>query len=148
MKTVFRATARKLHGGLTVENEARTFKMILDEPTELGGSNKGMNPVEALLCALGSCQVICASAFARSKKFKFEECYLDLEGDLDPDGFTGVNPDIRNGFQEIRFKVHFKTDETQERCEEFAEFMASCCPVEDNLMNGVKIVRTGVIIDS
>lgn len=147
MKTTFKATAKKLPRGLAVENEARTFKMILDEPLEMGGTNEGMNPVEALLCALGSCQVICASAFAKAKNFNFEECYLELEGDLDPDGFMGIDPNVRNGFQEIRFKVHFKTDESQEKCEEFAEFMAQRCPVEDNLLNGVKILRTGVLID-
>lgn len=141
-----KATAKKVPGGLTVENEARNFKITMDEPAELGGTNKGMNPIEALLCALGSCQVIVASAFAKSKKFTFEECYVELEGDFDPEGFMG-NPDIRNGFQDIRFNVHFKTDETQEKCEEFAEFMAQQCPVEDNLVHGVPVRRTSVIID-
>ncbi|MCK9191136.1 MAG: OsmC family protein [Sphaerochaetaceae bacterium] len=146
MLQTVKATAKKVPGGLTVENEARGFKLIMDEPVEMGGTNKGMNPIEALLCALGSCQVIVASAFAKAKNFKFEECFVEVEGDFDPEGFMG-NPDIRNGFQDIRFKVHFKTDEAQDKCEEFAEFMAQQCPVEDNLVNGVKVTRTSVVID-
>jgi uncharacterized OsmC-like protein len=146
MLQTVKATAKKVPGGLTVENEARNFKIIMDEPKDMGGTNKGMNPIEAVLCALGSCQVIVAAAFAKSQNFKFEECFVELEGDFDPEGFMG-NPNIRNGFQDIRFNVHFKTDETQEACDKFAEFMAQQCPVEDNLVNGVPVTRTSVIID-
>lgn len=66
----FKAVSRKLPEGLAVESEVRGFKIILDEPKELGGTNKGMNPVEALLCALGSCQTIVAAAFAQAKRHK------------------------------------------------------------------------------
>jgi len=146
MLQTVKAVSRKVAGGLTVENEARGFKIIMDEPEDMGGTNKGMNPIEALLCALGSCQVITASAFAKAQNFTFQECFVEVEGDFDPAGFMG-SPDIRKGYQNIRFKVHFKTDETQEKCDEFAAFMAATCPVEDNLVNGVPVKRTAVIID-
>lgn len=146
MLTTFKATAKKLPEGLQVETDARGFKIIMDEPEELGGTNVAMNPVEAVLCALGACQTIVATAFAEAFGFKFEEFHVELEGDLDPDGFMGL-ADVRNGFQEIRFTMHFKTDETQERAEEFANFIEERCPVGDCLMNGVKLVRTGVVRD-
>lgn len=147
MKTVFKATAKKLPEGLQVETDARGFKLIMDEPAELGGTNKGMNPVEALLCALGACQAIVVGAFAKAKNFTYEEFHLELEGDLDPDGFMGMNPNVRNGFQEIRFEMHFKTNESKEKTEEFADFVEKTCPVCDCLANQIKLVRTGVVID-
>lgn len=55
------------------------------------------------------------------------------------------NPDIRNGFQEIRFKMYFKTNESQEKAEKFADFIENTCPIADNLTNGVKLVRSGVV---
>ena len=64
MLTTFKADVKKLPGGLQVEANARGFKILLDEPADLGGTDKGMNPVEAVLCALGACQTICAAAFA------------------------------------------------------------------------------------
>jgi len=146
MKTTFKASAKKCPGGLKVETETRGFKLILDEPEELGGSNTGMNPVEAVLCALGACQTIVASAFAESQNFSFEEFHVELEGDLDPDGFMGL-ADVRNGFQEIRFAMHFKTNESQEKAEAFADFIENRCPVGDCLANGVKLVRTGVVTE-
>ena len=106
-----------------------------------------MNPVEAVLCALGACQSIVCAAFARSQRFKYESFHVELEGDLDPDGFTGKNPNVRNGFQEIRFSFHFKTDEPQEKVDAFADFIESRCPVGDCLANGVKLVRTGAVKD-
>lgn len=144
MLTTFKATARKLPEGLQVETLSRGFKILMDEPEDLGGTDTAMNPVEALLCALGACQSIVAFAFAESFGFSFEEFYVDLEGDLDPDGFMGL-ADVRNGFQEIRFVMHFKTTESQERAEAFAEFIEKRCPVGDCLANGVKLVKAGVV---
>ncbi|NLJ40419.1 MAG: OsmC family protein [Clostridiales bacterium] len=145
MLTTFKATAKSLPDGLQVDTEARGFKILLDEPKELGGTDLGMNPVEAVLCALGACQAICARAFAAAQKFTFEEFHIELEGDLDPDGFMGLNENVRNGFQEIRFSMHFKTQESQEKTEAFADFIERTCPVGDNLANGVKLVRTKVV---
>lgn len=147
MISTFKATAKKLPGGLQVETSARDFKILLDEPEDLGGTNAAMNPVEALLCALGACQTIVAAAFAKAKKFSFEEFHVELEGDLDPDGFLGKNKDVRKGFSEIRFVMHFKTDEPMERCVEFSDFIEETCPVGDCLAHGVKLVRAGVVKD-
>lgn len=146
MLTTFKATAKKLADGLQVETNSRGFKILLDEPEELGGTNVAMNPVEALLCALGACQTIVATAFAESQGFSFEDFHVELEGDLDPDGFMGLS-DVRNGFQEIRYQMHFKTSESQEKAEAYAKFIESRCPVGDCLMNGVKLVSSGVIKD-
>mgnify|MGYP000855915608 FL=1 len=146
MLTTFKATAKKLPDGLQVETNVRNFKILMDEPEELGGTNAGMNPVEALLCALGACQTIVASAFAPAHNFTFDEFHVELEGDMDPDGFMGL-ADVRNGFQEIRFVMHFKTDEPKEKVEEFAKFIERTCPVGDCLTNGVKLVLAGVKID-
>lgn len=146
MLTTFKATAKKLPEGLQVETTSRGFKIIMDEPEDLGGTDVSLNPVEALLCALGACQTIVASAFAAANDFTFEEFHVELEGDLDPDGFMGL-ADVRNGFQEIRFVMHFKTNESQEKTESFAKFIEERCPVGDCLANGVKLVRAGVVRD-
>lgn len=146
MLTTFKATATKLPNGLQVDTNSRGFKILMDEPEDLGGTNAAMNPVEALLCALGACQTIVASAFASAHDVVFEEFHVELEGDLDPDGFMGLS-DVRKGFQEIRFVMHFKTQEPQEKIEKFAQFIEETCPVGDCLANGVKLVLSGVKID-
>ena len=146
MKTVFKATATKTPEGLQVESDARGFKLLMDEPEELGGTNKAMNPVEALLCALGSCQTIVATAFAEAQGIDLKGFSVGLEGDLDPDGFLGL-ADVRKGFQEIRFNMHFKTDAPKEKVEKFVEFIEKTCPVGDCLQNEVKLVKSGFTIE-
>ncbi|GAA0489628.1 OsmC family protein [Alkalibacterium sp. s-m-22] len=144
MLTTFKAVTKKLPDGLQVECNSRGFKIIADEPEDLGGTDKAMNPVEMVLCALGACQTIVASAFAEAHNFSFDEFHVELEGDLDPDGFLGL-ADVRNGFEEIRFSMHFKTNESQEKAEAFANFIEKTCPVGDCLENGVKLVLSNVV---
>lgn len=64
-----------------------------------------------------------------------------------PDGFLGISNDVRKGFQEIRFVMHFKTNESQKKTEAFADFIERTCPVGDCIANGVKIVRAGLVRD-
>jgi uncharacterized OsmC-like protein len=143
----FKATSRKLPGGLAVESETRGFKVTMDEPKNLGGTDTGMNPVEAMLCALGSCQCIVAAAFAKSKGIEFEDLWLDVEGDLNPAGFLKGAPDIRRGFDEVRFTLHIKTSSDEEKVMDFAEFIQDRCPVEDNLMNATPVIAQPVVIE-
>jgi len=44
MKT-FKATAKKLKEGMQVEVESNGFKMLFDEPEQMGGTNKAINPM-------------------------------------------------------------------------------------------------------
>lgn len=140
------AVVKGLDEGLQAESSVRNFKVLMDEPTALGGTDKAPNPVELVLTALGGCQVIVAKCFAKAHDFKFEEVYVELEGDFDPDGFMGKNPEVRNGFQEIRSNICFKTEESQEKVDAFVEFIENTCPVGDNLMNGVPVNTQGKII--
>lgn len=145
--TTFKAVSRKLPNGLAVENSVRGFKFIMDEPADLGGTDTGMNPVEALLCGLGSCQTIVAFAFAKAKRINLIDFWVELEGDLDADGFLLGKPGVRNGFQEIRFNMHFVTDAASEKVAEFRKFIESRCPVGDTLLNGVSLKAGEIIIE-
>lgn len=147
-KETFKAISRKSESGLAVENEARGFKIIMDEPASLGGTDTGMNPVEALLCALGSCQVIVAAAFARAQGIDLQDFWVELEGDLDTDGFLKGKPGVRNGFNEVRTTMHIKTGSPIEKVEEFQKFIQNRCPVGDTIMNGSKIVPSKIVIEA
>lgn len=78
-----------LESGLKVSCKSRGFEITLDEPEADGGTNTGMNPVEALLNSLGACLTIVAKSFARVKKINLKSFKVDLEGELDSDGYLG-----------------------------------------------------------
>ena len=137
-KETFKSTA-KLVKGMKVECTARNHKFIMDEPKELGGTDEGMNPVEALLCALGSCKCIVASCNARAKRIDLQEIWNELERVLDPDGFQGKNPDAKIGYQSITSKIHIKSNSPKEDIEKFVEFIDKTCPIADTLENSPEL---------
>lgn len=130
--------------GIQMETQVRGHKMILDEPADLGGTDKGMNPVEAILSALGSCKAIIIKVYAQSKGIDIQDLWLELEGDLDPDGFLHKN-DVKMGFQDIRTKIHIKSNTSESKLKEFFEFVDNTCPVADTLRNPAKLTSEFVI---
>ena len=144
--TTFKASS-KLVEGLQVDNFVRDFQVRMDEPQSLGGTDSGMNPVEAMLAALGSCQVIVAAAFAKSQGVDLQDFWVELEGDLDTDGFLKGKPGVRMGFQEVRLVPHIKTSSSPEQVAKFMEFIKNRCPVGDVMVNGTKVTPAEAVIE-
>ncbi|MCB2202580.1 OsmC family protein [bacterium] len=142
----FKATSKWIEG-LQVDNTVRDFVVRMDEPTNLGGTDTGMNPVEGLLVSLGSCLTIVAAAFAKAHKIDLQDFWVELEGDLDPDGFLKGKPGVRNGFQQVRVTPHIKTSSSEEDVIKFMEFVKSRCPVSDVMINGTEIVPADPILE-
>lgn len=136
---VFKSTTQ-LTEGMKVECTARDHKFLLDEPTNLGGTDTGMNPVEAVLSSLGACKCIVARSFAKVHKIDLQDFRVELEGDLDPEGFMGKNPDAKVGFSSIRSKIYIKSDSSKEDIENFIKFVDKTCPVADTLANSPELI--------
>jgi len=136
--TIFKANTKWTGESLYCEGTSRDFKIAVDEPKALGGTDKAMNPVEMLLNALGGCITICAAAFAKGCGVDLKGCSVDIEGDLDPAGFTGKDPNVRPGFQEIRYKINLDTPSPQENIQKLLDLIELRCPVSDTL-KGVKV---------
>ena len=130
----FEAVAESV-AGLKVSCRSREFEFFLDEPKNLGGTNTGMNPVEALLSSLGACKVIVAKSFARLHKIKLNSIRFELEGELDTDGFMGKNPEAKIGFSKIITNFYIDADNTDEEIAEYVEFINRTCPVADTIEN-------------
>ncbi|MDR2672904.1 MAG: OsmC family protein [Coriobacteriales bacterium] len=146
MKQTVRASTKKVPGGLKVDTKARSFTLICDEPTDSGGTDEGMTPVEALLGSLGSCMTIAAFILAGQKSIILKDFSVDIEGDLDPDGFLGINEDVRKGFSEIRLSIQLVADGDPSEVEAFARFVESRCPVGDTLSGGVPITCQSITV--
>jgi len=87
MLKTFKSNTKTLSDGMQVESSSRNFSFKMDEPKALGGTDEAMSPVEALLCALGGCQAIVVKAYAKAQGLDIEDFSVDLEGDIDLDGF-------------------------------------------------------------
>lgn len=141
----YRATA-DLKENVKVETQARQHKVMVDEPANLGGEDTAENPVELLLSSLGACQAIIARMSAKQFGIDIESLKVELEGDIDSDGFMS-NGAIRPGFSDIRYKFHIKTDAPEAEIEKFIQFVEANCPVGDTLQNPVNLISNGVVIE-
>lgn len=131
---VFKTVTESIDG-LQVSCRARDFEFILDEPKSLGGTDIGMNPVEALLGSLGACKVIVAKSFARLHKINLKSVRIELEGELDTDGFMGKNPNAKIGFSKIVSNFYIEADNTEEEIKAYVAFINATCPVADTIKN-------------
>ncbi|CAH1219131.1 hypothetical protein PAECIP111893_04500 [Paenibacillus plantiphilus] len=144
--TTFKASAH-LQEGVVVKVRSRNFEFTIDEPRSLGGTDTGPNPVEALLGSLGACQAIVARVYAKKFDIQLDDFWVELEGDLDLDGFF-KRSDVRPGYSDIRYTFHIKTESPKERVEQFIEFLEQTCPVGDTIANTVKLQLSGIVIES
>ncbi|MCL6574076.1 MAG: OsmC family protein [Bacillus sp. (in: Bacteria)] len=141
----FRAMAQ-LKEGVQVIAKSRNFEVTIDEPTEMGGTNTGMNPVELLLCSLGACQAIVARVYAKKFEIQFDDLWIEVEGDIDLDGFLHKS-DVRPGFSDIRYNVHIATEEPIEKVTEFVNFISATCPIEDTIAHLVHVSLNDIILE-
>jgi len=144
--TTFKATAH-LQDGVKVKTTSRQFELTIDEPKSLGGTDTGMNPVEALLASLGACQAIVARVYAPKFGVKLVDFKVDVEGELDLDGFFNKS-DVRPGYSDIRYTFTIKTDSPKEKVDEFVQFLESKCPVGDTIANPVNLKLAEIIIEN
>lgn len=142
----FKATAH-LQDGVKVRTTARHFELTIDEPKSLGGTDTGMNPVEALLASLGACQSIVARVYAPKFGVKLDDFHVEVEGDIDLDGFFNRS-DVRPGYSDIRYTFRIKTNSPREKVEEFVRFLESKCPVGDTIANPVNLKLESIIIEN
>lgn len=116
------------------------FDMIIDEPANMGGSDKGPSPIQVLLMSLAGCLNITGHEIARQKGMKLNGMKIKIEGSMNPCNFMGCSFDERAGFQTINVSVHADFEnETPEAIAIWLEETESRCPVTDNIKDSTKI---------
>jgi uncharacterized OsmC-like protein len=116
-----------------------SFTLMADEPETLLGADTGANPVEHLLHALASCITTSTVYHAAARGIDVQKVESTLEGDLDLRGFLDLDPNVRNGFQNIRVKLCIKAKATDEQMRELAQLGPRYSPVFDSVTRGVSV---------
>ncbi len=130
----FSATASSASPAKTIV-EARGFKIIIDEPSTLGGTAQGASPVEYMLAALAGCLNIVGHLIAKELDFTLRGLEIELEGDLNPNKLFGASSENRAGYSEIRVKITPDADADKELLDKWLNIVKDRCPVSDNLSN-------------
>lgn len=134
----FEAATRVVRGFET-EITGRGFKLTIDEPESLGGSNKGFNPVEVLLGSLGTCQEIVLVAYAAALGIELEKVEIHVTGDIDLRGLFNV-AEVPPGFNAIHFAADIRArNASPEQLEQLKALGLGHCPVLDTLKRPVTV---------
>lgn len=137
----FTAESRQA-GGLRSEVQTRRFKLTVDEPEALGGTDQGPNPVELVLAALASCQEITYRLYADSLGIPLDSVSVKVDGDLDLRGFFSVDEAVRPGFQAIRAEVTLDSPASEAELDRLKATVDRFCPVLDILGNRTPVSLT------
>jgi uncharacterized OsmC-like protein len=100
-----------------------------DEPTTLLGTNYGPNATETLLHALGACLNTSIIYHAAAQGIKIDELELDMQGDIDLNGFLGTDESVPSNFQRITVECRIRADAPREKLEELWDYAQKRSPV-------------------
>lgn len=123
--------------GVGAEDESRkeTFTMECDHPNVLLGEDLAATPAEVVLHALGSCLTGAMAYHAAANGIEIESAESSLSGGCDLQGFLGMDPEVRKGFEGIKVTLKVKSDATAEQLKNLAMFS----PVFDMISNPTPI---------
>jgi uncharacterized OsmC-like protein len=142
------------NGGFSVTSSAKGFrmgsqniernteyKMQYDYPNQLAGEGRGPTVCEGCMGALAACLTQTIVAHATSRGIKIDSIDINVEGDLDMRGWTGISNDVRPGAQQFRVNMNIKSDTaSKEQINELYEIGKRFSPAFDTLTNGTSVI--------
>jgi uncharacterized OsmC-like protein len=129
-------------GGERIE---RDFRIVVDEPNELLGTNAAPNPQELLMSAVNACMMVGYVAGAATQGIELESLEIETKGDLDLRGFLGLSDEVPAGYRNIDYDVRIKGNGTAAQFAQIHETVMATSPNYFNMsrpirMNGRLIV--------
>ena len=115
--------------------KARHFKLVVDEPEELGGKDEAANPVEYILAGLAGCINVVGHLVAKELGFVISKLNIDISGEINPDKLLGISSHERAGFQSIQINLNPETEADIVTLSQWLKIVEDRCPVKDNLRN-------------
>src|SRR4029078_6917158 len=118
--------------GIGGERVPRRFSIDIDEPRELGGTNRFANPQEHLIAALNACMTVGYVAQCALRGITLERLEIETDGEIDLRGFLGIDPTVPPGYDNLSYVVRIKGSGTREQ---FAEIHRAVMATSPNFHN-------------
>jgi uncharacterized OsmC-like protein len=117
----------------------RTFTFDADHPAVLVGRDNGPTPVEFVLHALAACLTAGLANIAAARGIELTEVRSTVTGDIDLNGILGLDPSVRNGYQNITVRFTVKGDAPADKLRALVEQSRDRSAVFDVITNGVPV---------
>ena len=134
-----RSTINDFFGVGQERTHERSFVFDADHPAVLVGQDNGPTPVEFVLHALAACLTAGLANIAAARKVRLTEVRSTVTGDIDLNGILGLDPEVRNGYQQITVRFTIKGDAPAEKLREIMEQSQARSAVYDVITNQVPV---------
>ena len=134
-----RGTIHGFYGVGEERTHERSFHFDADHPAVLVGRDNGPTPVEFVLHALAACLTAGLANIAAARGIRLTEVHSTVTGDIDLNGILGLDPDVRNGYQNIAVRFTVKGDAPAAKLRELVEQSQARSAVYDIITNHVPI---------
>ena len=128
------------------ERVPRRFSIDIDEPHELGGSNRFANPQEHLIAALNACMTVGYVAQCAVRGITLESLAIETNGEIDLRGFLGIDPAVPQGYENLSYTVRIKGNGTKEQFAEVHKAVMETSPNFYNLSRPV-VLKPALVVE-
>jgi uncharacterized OsmC-like protein len=123
----------------------RQFSIDIDEPCELGRSNRFANPQEHLLAALNACMMVGYVAQCAVRGITLEKLEIETRGEIDLRGFLGIDPTVPPGYDNLSYVVRIRGNGTREQFADIHKAVMATSPNFHNVSRPVDLKPSLVI---
>ncbi len=136
-----RTTIQGFHGA-GQEDTTRTaaFTYDADHPAVLVGGNDGPTAAEFLLHAIAACLTHGVATIAAARGITLHRVEARVEGDVDLMGVLGLDPEVRNGYRQIRVSYEIEGDASPAELETLVRRSRDRSAVYDVITHGTDVV--------
>ena len=147
----WRATCAWVHGthstsivdgfsGLGQEMRHRTqYRFEIDHPECFASQDLGATPVEYVLVGLAGCLTAGVAAVAQHRQIQLRSVTATIEGSMNVLGILGADPDVRNGFDDVRVRFEIDADAPRSEIEAVVAQSQKRSAVFDIVTNPTKV---------
>ncbi len=101
--------------GLGAAQSHRTeYTVDTDHPEIFASADNGPTPVELVLMGLAGCLTAGVAAVAQHRGIQLRSVSATVKGNTDLAGILGIDPDVRNGFQNIEVRYEIDADASRD----------------------------------
>ena len=135
-----RSTVETFSGLGQEHTHLSTFTFDADHPECFASEDHGATPAEYVLVALASCLTAGVAAVAQYREIQLRKVTATVEGQMNVLGILGADPDVRNGYRDIRVRFDIDADASREDIEALVAQSQKRSAVFDILTNPTDVV--------
>ncbi len=122
------------------EASARGKTILMDEPEERGGTNRGLTPVETMVAALVGCTNVITNRIAAARGIPIAAMKISAAAILDRRG-AALEEEIATPVPEIDLRIECRTTATAEQVQILQNDLQKYCPVAKTLRQSGTLIR-------